>query len=471
MSFRLRLALWYGGLTGVAVLLVCLYSYAVHSRTHYDELDRVLESTAIHVTDELRETDAAHYDAVLEAALPLGTGIRLLDETGRAWKQSANARSVPPLDPRAVDASALRPYDALAALAPSLHRVDPGRGRFSLLTDSAGRRWRLYSVPVSEHGSVLVAARELAYLDASVRGFARLMLLMAVLGATLAFGAGWLLSSRALRPIAVLTETAGTIARSQEFSRRVIVHRSRDELGRLGTTFNEMLASLERAYAAQQRFVADASHELRAPLTVIQANLELLEHAPGLALDERARAVHEAHAETARLSRLVADLLALARADSGETIRHAPVELDRIVMDVVGEARHLASGQRLELGPLQPTNVTGDADRLKQLLLILLDNAIRYTPAPGRIVVGLARVDGSAEVTVRDSGIGIAPDVLPHVFDRFTRADRARSRDPGGTGLGLSIARWIVEQHGGRVELGPTPGGGTTASVRLPITS
>ena len=471
MSLRLRLALWYGGLTGLVVALVCLYSYAVHSRTHYDELDRMLESSAEHVAEELEEAEPNQYVSVLNASLLLGTAIRLFDGAGRVTHESTSADPVPPFDPRVVQTRRSRPpYAAIATLAPSLHGVDPGRGTFGLLVDGAGHRWRVYVLPLGGGAAVLGAVQPLAHLDTSVRGFARLMLLMAVAGAVLAFAVGWFLSSRALRPVVVLTDTARAIARSQEFSRRVPAGSPRDELGRLAGTFNEMLTSLEQAYSAQQRFVSDASHELRAPLTVIQANLELLRRASGLPAMEQDRALHEAHTEAERLARLVADLLMLARADAGQAIRRDAVELDRLLLDTLGEVRHLTSGQQLEVTAIEPLTVGGDPDRLKQLLLILLDNAVRYTPASGRISVSLARDDSTAVVTVHDTGIGVPTEALPHVFERFYRADPARSRDPGGTGLGLSIARWIATQHGGTVELASTPGRGTTATIRLPLT-
>jgi signal transduction histidine kinase len=230
-----------------------------------------------------------------------------------------------------------------------------------------------------------------------------------------------------------------------------------------------MLASLQQASDAQQRFVSDASHELRAPLTIIQANLDLLERMPALPAEERAEILGEASRETHRLSQLVADLLALARADAGIALQRRRVELDRVLLEAVGDARHLARGQRLEIDALEPVVVSGDPDRLRQLLLALLDNAVKYTPAGGRIGVALARDSTNARLTVSDDGVGIPATDLPHVFDRFYRADPARSRDPGGTGLGLPIARWIVEQHGGDITVTSEPGEGTQVRIQLPV--
>ena len=469
MTLRLRLALWYGGMTGAVVILVCLYSYAVHSRAHYDELDRMLHRSAEHVAEELAVVAPAEYGEVLSASQYLGTATRLFDAGGRLTLASPNAASLPPDGPRELATSgSARPYPNIAKLAPSLHENDSMTGVFGVLVDGRGDRWRVFVDGVGRGGPTLAAFQPLAGIDESVRRFGQLMVVMAVIGSALTFFAGWLVAGQALRPVAVLTNAARTISRSREFGRRVPVVHPRDELGRLATTFNEMLVSLETAYAAQQRFAADASHELRAPLTVLQANLELLGRKPPLAVEERDSALSEATAEAERLARLVRDLLALARADAGQQIRREVVELDRVLMDVLGQARHLARGQRLEVGELEPVRIMGDADRLKQLLLVLVDNAIKYTKPPGQVVLALKRVASGARITVRDTGVGIPAEALPHVFERFYRADPARSRDPGGTGLGLPIAGWIAVQHGGTIDLESTLGKGTTAVVTLP---
>ena len=472
MSLRLRLALWYGALTGVLILLVCAYSYAVHGRAHYDEIDGVLARAADHVAEEL-EAARSPQDraAVMRASTRLGSAARVYAADGTLLLQSDAGGSAPALDPRAarIGASAL-PYPAIARLAPALHVVEHHGGQFGLAQGE--QRWRLYTLPLEGSGEYLVTLSPLGMIDASVHRFGQLMMMMALAGSSLAFLAGWLVAAHALRPVAALTATASAIARSREFSRRVsaeVADSQRDELARLAATFNEMLGSLEQAYSAQRRFVADASHEMRAPLTAIQANLELLRDRADMSPEEREGATREAAAEAGRLARLVADLLALARADAGTPLRRAPVELDRVLMDVVGEARHFANGQRLEIDALEPSTIAGDADRIKQLLLILVDNAVKYTPHGGRVILGLKRDGDAAAFGVRDTGIGIPREELSRVFERFYRADPARTRDPGGTGLGLPIARWIADQHGGTIELESEHGRGTIATVRLPL--
>ena len=272
----------------------------------------------------------------------------------------------------------------------------------------------------------------------------------------------------ALAPLARLTEVARAIGRSRDLSRRVTVPLHLDELGRLAETFNEMLASLHGAVEAQRRFVADASHELRAPLTAIQGNLELLRRYPGMPEGDHEEALIGAEREAARLGRLVADLLALARSDAGVPMRRERVELDELALEALREARHMSSGLTLEVGALEPLALEGDRDGLKQLLLILLDNAVQYTPPGGRVRLEVRRSTDLAELTVSDTGVGIGPEHLGRVFERFYRADPARGRR-GGSGLGLAIAEAIVNGHGGRIRLESRVGTGTTARVELPL--
>ena len=230
-------------------------------------------------------------------------------------------------------------------------------------------------------------------------------------------------------------------------------------------------ASLRRVNEAQKRFVGDAAHELRAPLTSIQGNLGLLRRFENMELSERRAAIDDAYLEASRLGRLVTDMLALARGDSGEGLRREPLHFDELLSESLRQANHLAAQHRLEIGEFAACVVEGDRDRLKQLVLILLENALKYTPPGGFVHVSLQCDPDWSTLTVTDSGVGIAAEDLPHVFERFYRADKGRARgtDPGGTGLGLPIAQWIVAQHGGQIDLQSEVGVGTTAIVRLPI--
>jgi signal transduction histidine kinase len=295
------------------------------------------------------------------------------------------------------------------------------------------------------------------------------MLAVVAGGTAVAAIGSFVVADRALRPVAAMTQTARAIAASRGFARRLEDTGGKDELGRLARTFNEMLSSLEEAYRLQQRFVADAAHELRAPLTAILGNLDLLSRASGMSAEERSEALEYADAEARRLSRIVSELLTLARADAGQRLEKRPVDLDRVLLDALADMRTVARGRRLEVENFEPAVVQGDADRLKQLLVNLMDNALKYSPSDALVTIELRNSFGEAILTVRDDGIGISADDLPHVFERFYRADPARSRDPGGTGLGLAIAKWIVEQHEGAISIESSTGLGATVTVRLPL--
>jgi signal transduction histidine kinase len=307
-----------------------------------------------------------------------------------------------------------------------------------------------------------------------------------------------------LHPLADIGKTARTIAlatargtRIGTLSPRVPRPHGRDELTHLVDTINEMLASLESATQVQRRFVADASHELRAPLTTIQGNLAFLQrHLDELPPEERRTMLVDAHAETLRLARLVDDLLSLARADASAnegqsaltTIALSPesaaehgdhgqvAEVDRAILQLVrqlrGRLRSEGSPLALEIERIVPSRVHGEEETIRRIVLILLDNAIKYTSPNGgestnRIRVSLEQTEGHAVLRVRDSGIGIASADLPHIFERFYRADRARGRQ--GTGLGLSIAAMLVEQLGGHISVESESGCGSTFSVWLPM--
>jgi signal transduction histidine kinase len=284
----------------------------------------------------------------------------------------------------------------------------------------------------------------------------------------LALAAGWLLARKALAPIADVTETARAIALSGDFAARVEAGQPGDEVGELAVAFNEMLAALDENHAALQRFLGDASHQLRTPLTTIRANLDLARR-PDLPEGDRRELLDDARSEAERMGRLISDLLALARADSGARLEFVPVELDAVLVESVRQQRLAHGHVRFTVRGVEPALVDGDRDRLKELFLILLDNAARYTPEGGSVAAGLEVRDGRALVTVSDTGVGISDEDRPHLFERLYRGRRAREMRPSGTGLGLPIARWIAETHGGTIRLENRDGGGTVATVALPV--
>jgi two-component system OmpR family sensor kinase len=281
-----------------------------------------------------------------------------------------------------------------------------------------------------------------------------------------------------LRPIDRITATAASIASggggSKSLATRLDVPDTGDELARLAATFNHMLDRLEETFSMQRRFIADASHELRTPLTAIRGNIDvMLRQASSGSIDgeDLNDAMDDLRRESARMSRLIEDLLTLARTDAppNNNSRQSPVQLDSIVEDAIRTASSLTSGQHLLITRADPVTIVADRDRITELLLILLDNAIRHTPSDGEIRIAVQSTGSEARLSVQDTGEGIAAEHLPHLFERFYRAGLARDRASGGTGLGLAIAQSIARLHGGEITVTSTLGTGTTFTVTLPI--
>lgn len=471
ISLRWRLTLCYGSFFALVLLLFSVLSYTIHARGQYDGTDCVLIASA----------EQAAVLGSLDPKLPpsdeqhdgLDILFRFTTLAGVVIDKTPATQQVPFVDPRRVLQHPTGPaYDWLTRLVPTFSSsfFVPSDGAFALLQTPQGR-WRAYVHPLKRQGittGYIEVLTPLMRLDAALHDFQMLFPILGLSCLLVVLLGSWTIAAGALRPIATLTQIAQSISLSRDLSRRVPTPPRHDELGHLAATFNKMLASLEAAYQTQQRFVSDASHELRAPLTALQANLELFRRHPTMSAAEREETFTQMEHESARLIRLVSDLLALARADAGIRLVRRSLDLDLLILDAFRIAHQLSHDQHFLLEPFEPVCIEGDADRLKQLFLILLDNAIKYTPAEGQVTLGLRRLGNDAEIVVRDSGIGIASEDQPHIFDRFYRAEEARRLDPSGTGLGLSIASWIAEQHAGTITVESQLGEGTTMHVHLP---
>jgi heavy metal sensor kinase len=354
---------------------------------------------------------------------------------------------------------------------PAAPEVGDGRGRFEDQTLPAlGRQRQLvgrFRAGDAEYVVLLMAPLEEVDLELS-----RLLAVLATavpvtlaLGGFLAYG----LARKALAPVEQLNRLAAGITASR-LDRRLPVANPGDELGRLACTINEMIARLERSFVEIRRFTADASHELRTPLTAIRVETEVALQ-KSITPAECQQLLGSILEECERLTRLTDQLLTLSREDArpAQPTRD-PVNLAAVVGAVVENMRPLAEAKglhvHLSLNGVVP--ICGEEIRLRQIFYNLVDNAIKYTPAGGTVAVSCEARDAAAIVAVRDTGIGIAPEHVPRVFDRFYRVDKDRSREEGGTGLGLSIAQSIVAAHGGRMELASTPGEGTICTVVLP---
>jgi two-component system, OmpR family, sensor kinase len=278
-----------------------------------------------------------------------------------------------------------------------------------------------------------------------------------------------LIAGRVLQPIDQITRTAQGIVHAEDLAQRVAVPPQQDELQRLTVTINDLLARLDSLFTAQRRFVADVSHELRTPLAAMQGNLEILDRGGLAHPDIATETVTDMRRETARLIRMVNDLLLLAQSDARVQLRSEPVELDTLLLEVFRELRPLTQGVTLRLGAEDQITVIGDRDRLKQALLNLGVNALQYTATGGYVTLSLERCGDYACLSVADTGIGIAETDLPHIFERFFRADQSRSRYSGGAGLGLSIVQRVAEAHHGHATVASIVGRGSTFAIWLPL--
>ncbi|HET7026032.1 MAG TPA: HAMP domain-containing sensor histidine kinase [Gemmatimonadales bacterium] len=366
-------------------------------------------------------------------------------------------------------------YDALQQLQAPLEPLPGADASGSLsLPGAPGLRYRV--APINDAGpevaAVLVAApREVvAYGPADLL---RSMLILTPLVLLLAWGLGWWLAGRAVAPLAPMLDEIQAVTDGRSLHRRVAVPPTGDELARLATKVNEMLSRLEHSFSSLRRFTADASHELKTPLQVLRAGVERALTHPG-APPESIEALDETLNQINAMSELVEHLLTLARADEGAvTLAVEPCDLRDVLADVVETAGLLGDQSGIKVAskaPMAPVVVPVDRARIRQMLMNLATNAVKYTPNGGRVDLELSEAGRHVTLVVRDNGIGIAPGDLPHIFDRFWRADVARSRtgERAGAGLGLAITKWIAEAHGGNIAVQSRPGRGTVFTITLP---
>jgi heavy metal sensor kinase len=326
-------------------------------------------------------------------------------------------------------------------------------------------------VSVGSESYLIQAAFEMDDFYEALNHFALLLFISIPLLLACAAAGGYWISTRALAPVDQITQTARTIS-AQNLSSRLVVPKTGDELQRLSETLNGMLGRLEAAFKKITQFTADASHELRTPVAVMRTRAELSLRKARSA-DEYRDVIAEVLTELEKTSGLIEQLMFLTRADSGaETLHFSSTNVAEVLREACHQGSALAEAKQIGFQEQISGDsmwIRGDATSLRRLFLILIDNAVKYTPANGKVEVSLQRNDGYAVAQVRDTGIGIAETDLPNVFERFYRADKARSRESGGVGLGLSIGRWITEVHAGTIEVHSSPGRGSTFQIRLPL--
>ncbi|HAV77948.1 MAG TPA: hypothetical protein DCX53_11420 [Anaerolineae bacterium] len=352
---------------------------------------------------------------------------------------------------------------------PLNYRVDNPRFRE---TNVGNRSLRVLSIPLkqgSDQVAVLQVAVPLDSIETARTYLVYVLLVTWLYGVVIAGVVTWFTLGVTLAPLKTIVDTAEHINRADDLSRRIPHHGlNDDEIGDLVNTFNQTLERLEALFISQQRFLADVSHELRTPLTVIKGNVDLIRRMKQFD-DESLISIDQ---EAGRLTRLVGGLLMLAQAESGKLpLSFRSVELDILITEVFQEMRVIAGNKvRVHLNEIDQMQVKGDRDRLKQVLINLVGNAIQYTPQDGDVYLSVAKVGDQARIICRDNGPGIPSEDLPHIFERFYRAEKSRTRGRATSfGLGLSITKWIVEHHGGRIEVDSKEGQGTTFAIWLPM--
>jgi two-component system, OmpR family, sensor kinase len=459
-SLRLRLTLLVGLLTGAAVLLFAVTFYLVLHSNLLQEVDTRLHERAQLVAGALR-SNGEHLDQTpdLPALPPLaefdapGIYVELIDTDGVVRVASPNLASDRlPVDPGLVAA-------ALAGNSPP-----------RTVTAGGDEEVRLFAVPVALNATpdtILLVAESMEPLERTLDQARVLLLACGLVGLVLSTTIAALLTGGALAPAARLTRAAARIAATGRCEERVPDPARADEIGQLAVTINELIATVERTIGQQRQFLADTSHELRSPLTVILANLNLMRR--DLDAGERAISLEEATVEAQRMRRLVNDLLLLAQADAAQVIAQADVRFDRLVVDLASAAARQAPEYDIKTDVDGPVVVLGDRERLTQLVRNLLENAILHTPPGTHVELSLDRSDTHARLSVADSGPGIGAKHLPRIWDRFYRVDKARSRAQGGTGLGLAIVKYITEAHGGKADVTSVEGIGSTFTITLPL--
>jgi len=458
-SVRTRLTLWYVAVLALSLIGFAFVVYYAAAGIFYERQDESLRSTAQTVASAyLQELEEEHSvakanEVVLAQMVFPNRYVEVTDGAGQVVAWSAN-----------LSGTVLTiPTDVLT----------DARMHAASYVSINGLRVAVVPLSSNQQLGFAVVAEPLSVIDVALHRLRRDFFAGVPLILLIASGGGYFLARKSLSPIASMNRQTQRIT-AENLSSRLDVTNPRDELGRLATTINDLLARLEASFKEQQRFIADASHELRTPLAVLRGETEV-------ALD-KTRAIGEYQNslilikdEAERLSRIVEDLFLLARQpiDAPLTLVKEPLSLNKLLNDCVRAAQVLAFSKGLRLSVVsngsEPLVFKGDDELLKRMLLNLLDNAVKYTPEGGEISVELAAQNGNATIMVKDTGIGIPKEDQAHVFDRFYRVDKARSRALGGAGLGLSIVRWIVEAHGGKIQIESAPGQGSAFTVHLPL--
>ena len=453
MSLRLRLTLLYSIFMGGILLIFGMAVYFLVNFILINQVDTMLASVAREVIRASTVNSVGELSVVTPTPLSMTANAYI-----QVWSMDGNIVVASP---------------SIGTLNQPLDPVGLESGE-TLYENShvEGVYLRVLTVPLvlDNHliGTLQVGA-SLTVIETTLSNLITIMVSIGLIAVLLASLGSWLVLRRALFPLEAIADTVDQINRADDLSRRIPYQgKADDEVGYLALSFNQTLERLESLFTSQQRFIADVSHELRTPLTVIKGNVDLMRRIKSTDDD----ILNGMDDEVGRLNRLVGGLLMLAQAESGKlALNFAPVELDLLLTEVFTEIRVLAGNKvKVHLNEIDQVIVRGDRDRLKQVLLNLIANAIQYTPAGGEVFLSLSKLVNQGRLIVRDTGAGIPAEDLPHIFDRFYRAEKSRTRSKSsGFGLGLSIAKWIIEQHGGQIKVESKDGQGTTFVIWMNV--
>ena len=466
MAIRKRLTLYYAALLTLIIIFFAAATYGVMRFTMISNIDSGLAETASLITRNSRIYSEPTFGASPRVNIDLAP-LDMLRAPGvyvQAWEfvDDAFEFKAASLTAEGLGAVPLDP-DALGTHRETIHSTTVAELEMRVLTKP---------ITASGGGAQIVGNIQVAVRLEQVNAATDTLFVVMIISCGVAIiGAGMLsmwFSHRALQPINDIAQAAASVANTNDLQTRLNWSGPDDELGRLTNVFNQMMERIEHLFSVQQRFVADISHELRTPLTAVQGHFDLMRR---YGVDEMSFDAIES--EISRMSRLVSDLLMLARADyGGIKFELYPLDLDTVVMDAFQQCKVLAKDRDLtvRLGLFEPVRINGNADRIKQVIFNLTNNAVKFTPDGGEIIVGLEKINKNAVLWVKDTGIGIGEDDLKRVFDRFYQTETSRHHyNDEGFGLGLSITKWIVEAHSGTVTASSQPDMGTIFTVVIPI--
>ena len=480
MTIRLRLTLWYTALLGTTLILFSVLVYSALATNLWAQVEQDATRQAGEVGSALAQQLQLDILVIRNGQSRMqfpdldffasASGVQVVGLDGMIYKRSSNLGSM-----------------TVPEFRTALERVEQGAS-YSYYTDGDNARLLIYSVPLVVNDTIVGAVQVIKTVDAvrnALSQVSRYLILGTALSLVLAAIVGAFLARRTLAPIDAITRTARGITQTGDLGQRLNIVEDQSEVGQLSATFNAMLDQVQQLFDTQQQLIADVSHELRTPLTTVQGNIELLQRMTLAAQngnsitpemwDQLPEILSEVEAETSRMRGMISDLLLLAQADSGVVLlQQQPVEMDTLLLEIYRQAQRIVERTRgagaleIRLGSEDQALILGDRERLRQLLLNLVDNAIKYTPDGGTITLDLAQEDAWVTMSVTDTGIGISPENLKQIFARFYRTDKARSREMGGSGLGLSIVQWIAAAHGGEIAVQSTLGQGSTFTLLLP---